>query len=93
MPQYSAQKRWYVPGFVASNQTVGVAAGHRVLLDAERGHVEAVDHVLGGHGQLHRAADRHVQLVDLALAVEVLHLPHPLLADDVDLQRVVRAGA
>ena len=35
------------------------------------------------------AADRHVQLVDLALAVEVLELPHPLLADDVDVQRLV----
>jgi hypothetical protein len=29
--------------------------------------------------------DRHVQLVDLALPVHVLHLPHPLLADDVHL--------
>ena len=35
------------------------------------------------------AADRHVQLVDLALAVEVLELPHPLLADDVDVERLV----
>ena len=41
---------------------------------------------------LHRAADRHVQLVDLALPVRVLDLPHPLLADDVDLHRVRRAA-
>ena len=33
--------------------------------------------------------DRDVQLVDLALAFEVLELPHPLLADGVDLHRLV----
>jgi hypothetical protein len=31
-----------------------------------------------------------VQLVDLALAAHVLRLPHPPLADDVDLHRVGR---
>ena len=34
----------------------------------------------------------HVQLVDLALPVHVLDLPHPLLADDVDLHRAGRAA-
>ena len=33
--------------------------------------------------------DRHVQLVDLALAGHVLDLPHPVLADHVDLHRVL----
>ena len=31
-----------------------------------------------------------MQLVDLALAAGMLRLPHPLLADDEDLQRVGR---
>jgi hypothetical protein len=33
-------------------------------------------------------AERHVQHVDLAPAFHVLELPHPLLADHVDLERV-----
>ena len=37
-----------------------------------------------------RLAERHVQLVDLAPAVAVLELPHPLLGDHVDRQRVGR---
>ncbi len=67
-----------------------VAAGNDVRLHAERGDEVAVDDVLGAHDQLHRPPDRHVQLVDLALPVHVLHLPHPLLADDVDLHRARR---
>jgi hypothetical protein len=51
-----------------------------------------VDHVLAGHGQLDALAQRHVQLVDLALAVRVLRAPHPLFAGDEDLQRVRRGG-
>ena len=58
------------------------------MLDAERGDGKVVDHVLAGHQQLHRAADRHVQGVDLPLPAGVLGLPHPLLADDGDAQRV-----
>ena len=34
--------------------------------------------------------DRNVQLVDLAQAVRLLQLPHPLLADDVDIKRIQR---
>src|SRR6202162_4721121 len=69
-----------------------VAPGHDVFLHAERGHEEVVDHVLGGHREAHGAPDRHVQLVDLALPVGMLDLPHPLLADDGDLDRVVRGA-
>ena len=39
--------------------------------------------------ELHGAAQRDVQFVDLALPFHVLELPHPLLADDVDLERIV----
>ena len=93
VPQYSAQKRWYVARLGRLEPQRSCSGREHVLLDAEGRHVEAVDHVLGGHRQLDRPADRHVQLVDLALALEVLHLPHPLLADDVDLAARRRAGA
>ena len=66
----------------------GVAAGQHVLLHAEGGDEEAVNHVLRGHDQLDVAADGNVQFVDLALAFGVLDLPHPLLGDDVDFGRV-----
>jgi hypothetical protein len=79
VPQYSAQNRWYRPTLSARNV---------VLLDAQRRDVEAVDHVLRSHHQPHVLARGHVQLVDLALAARMLRLPHPLLADDKDLQRV-----
>src|SRR5579862_5162223 len=62
----------------------GVTAGKHVLLHAERGDEEAVDHVLRGHDQLDVAADRDVKFVDLALTFGVFELPHPLLRDDVD---------
>ena len=35
-------------------------------------------------------AERDVQLVDLGPPLGVLRVPHPLLADDVDLQRIGR---
>ena len=41
----------------------------------------------------HRRVDRHVQLVDLALPLAVLELPHPLLADGVDVERFVGHAA
>ena len=67
-----------------------VAARDHVGLHAERRHEEGVDDVLGGRRQPHGPPDRHVQLVDLALPVGVLELPHPLLAHDVDVQGLGR---
>src|SRR5438093_6067612 len=67
-----------------------VSAGHDVLLCAERGNEKAVDHVLAGHHQLDGPADRNMKLVDLSCAFRMLHLPHPLPADDVDDHRVSR---
>ena len=46
VPQYSAQKMWYVPGFVRLEPELGVAPGNRVHLGAERREVQAVQHVL-----------------------------------------------
>src|SRR5450432_22925 len=61
-----------------------VAPGQHVLLDAECRYVKAVDHVHGGHDQLHVLAERYVQRVDFALAFGMFELPHPLLGDYVD---------
>src|SRR5208282_6862090 len=66
----------------------GVAAGKHVLLHAEGRYVETVDHILRSHDQLHVAADRDVQFVDLTLAFGVFELPHPLFRDDVNLGRI-----
>ena len=67
-----------------------VLAGQHVALDAEGRDEEVVDDVLRRHDQFDRRVDRDVQGVDLALAAGVLDLPHPLLGDDIDLQRVGR---
>ncbi len=47
-------------------------------------------HVLRDQRELDRLVDRNVQRVDLVLAARMLGLPHPLLADDVDIHRVGR---
>ncbi len=65
-------------------------ARHHIVLDAERGDKEAVDHVFGRQREFHGLADGNVQFIDLALATRILELPHPLLADDVDIHRVGR---
>ena len=68
-----------------------VAPRNHVGFHAHRGNRKVMDDVFRRHDQLHRPADRHVQLIDFPLAGEVLHLPHPLLADDVDVQRLLRS--
>lgn len=62
----------------------GVAAGEHVLLHAKIGDVEGVDDVLRLHDELHRAVDRHAELVEDVAAL-VLELPRPLAAADLDL--------
>ncbi len=76
-------------GFGRAEPERDVAPGNDVGLDAECRDEHVVNHVLGGRNQTDVPADRNVQLVDLPLAVEMLELPHPLLADDVDVQGVV----
>ena len=63
-----------------------VSARHDVVLDPERRDEEAVDDILRGQHEAHRLADRNVQGVDFALAAGVLDFPHPLLADDENLE-------
>ena len=65
-------------------------SGHDILLDAKRWNEKIMDHILRRQDQLHRPADRDVQLIDFAHPAFVIDLPHPLLADDVNLQRVFR---
>ena len=77
------------PGPGCFEPFTGVLAGHDVGLDAKRRHEQIVNHVFGGHDQFDLAADGHVQFVNLALPGRVLKLPHPLLADDVNLHRVL----
>src|SRR5690625_7881590 len=66
------------------------AAGHCILLDAEGGDEKGVDHILAGKLDHHGTANGHMQGVDLALPARMLDLPHPLLADGADMERVFR---
>ena len=70
-----------------------VASRNDVHFHAECGHVKVVDDVLAAQDQLDVAIDGDVQLVDLFAPGGLLQLPHPLLADDVDVQGIFRGGA
>ncbi len=63
---------------------------HHVHLHPERRHVKIVDHVLAAHDQLYVAVHRDVQLVDLFPSVRLLQLPHPLLPNEIYVQRILR---
>src|SRR5258708_22217344 len=67
-----------------------VPPGHDVGLDPKSGYEHVVNHILCGHDQFDLASDRHVQLVDLALAGAVLKLPHPLFSDHINFECVCR---
>src|SRR6185437_3386570 len=59
--------------------------GNDVVLDPEGWNEEAVNDVLRRHHQPDDLVDWNMQCVDLTLTARMLHLPHPLLADDIDL--------
>src|SRR5260221_11431660 len=80
-------------GFGGIEPERGVTAGQHILLEAECGDEEAVNHVLRRHYQLYVLAGGDVELVDLALAFHVLDLPHPLFSDDIDFGRVCGRSA
>ncbi len=67
-----------------------VTAGQHIVFDAKCGNREIVNHVLGGHDKFDGTADGQVHGVDLVLPPDMLRLPHPLLGDDVNLERRVR---
>src|ERR1700741_3219579 len=70
-----------------------VTARHDVHLDAEGGDVEIVDHVFAAHDELDVAIQGNVELVDFAAAIRLLQPPHPLLADHIDVQRVLGSSS
>src|SRR4051794_20514627 len=86
VPQNSEHSMRYVPGLVALNHTVSYWPGTASCLMAEGGDEESVHDILGGQLQPHRLVDRDVQRINFALAARMFHLPHPLLADPVDLE-------
>src|SRR5262249_33127963 len=70
-----------------------VVAGNDIHLDAEGGDGEVMNYVFAAHDKANIAASGNVDFIDFALAVGLLRFPHPLLADDVDVQRVVGCAA
>src|SRR5579875_1949687 len=65
-----------------------VTAWNDLTFDAEGRNGKAVKDVLRDHGELHRTVDGYVQRINLMLATRVFGLPHPLLANDVDVHGV-----
>jgi len=63
-----------------------VVARDDVHFDAESGDVEIVNDVFAGEDELDVAADGNVKLIDFTAAIGLLNLPHPLLADDVEVE-------
>ena len=70
-----------------------VASRHDVHLDAERRNIEIVNHVFAAQDELDVAIHGNVELVDFAAAIRLLQPPHPLLADHVDVQGILRSGS
>src|SRR5580704_6630894 len=70
-----------------------VVARHNVHLYAESRNEKVVDNVFAGHHELDVAANWNVKFVDLPVAIGLLNFPHPLLADDVDVQGILRRMA
>ncbi len=79
-------------GRVGVEPGLGVAAGQRVLLEAQRRDVEGVDHVPRGEEQAHRPAGRDAEHVGGVGATRVGELPHPLLALNVDVHGPLGRG-
>src|SRR5579862_1461710 len=61
-----------------------------VLLHAECRHKEAVNYILRNQRDLHIATDGNMQSIDLSLTAGMLELPHPLLANAINFQRIHR---
>src|SRR3990167_900186 len=68
------------PDFGGSKPELGVSAGYQVLLHAERGNEEAVEHVLGLHNEPDGPVVLHVKFVYRLLAVVIIKRPEPLLS-------------
>ena len=53
VPQYCAQKMWYLPDMRRREPFHGVAAGDDILLHPERRDKEIMNYILRGHRQLY----------------------------------------
>ncbi len=76
------------PGGHGLEPGLGVAAGQHVLLHAEVGDEEGVDHVPRGHEEPHRTPRGDAQHVDGVRAFGIRELPHPLFRADVHVHGV-----
>src|SRR5437667_10015125 len=70
----------------------GISPGHDILFYSKSWNQKTVDDVLRCHRHCDGAIDRHVQLIDFALALGVLKFPHPLFTDHLHLNRVRRSS-
>src|SRR5262249_3761676 len=61
-----------------------IATGQHIAVQTKGWDKEAVNHILGNEHEPDRSASGNVQRADLALALGMLKLPHPLLGDNVD---------
>src|ERR1700730_9293100 len=75
-------------GFCGTEPHGVVVAGDHVHLYAERWHGEIVNYVLAGHYQPDVAVDRQMHLINFLQAIRLLNLPHPLFADDINVQGI-----
>src|SRR5215475_4183471 len=66
-----------------------VTPRQNVLLETKRRQKKIVDHILRCHHEFDWLPHRHMQLVYFPLPLRVLRLPHPLSADDANLESVV----
>src|SRR5665213_4034417 len=68
----------------------GVAPWNGFTLHAEGGNGKAMENILRDQRHFDRDSRRNMQSVDLMLAAWVLRLPHPLLADYIDVHGIRR---
>src|SRR5436190_8120160 len=62
-----------------------ITARHYIHFGAKRGQIKTVNDILRCQDESHDAANWNMEFIDLPIPFRVLHFPHPLLADDVDL--------
>ena len=70
-----------------------VMARDDVHFHAERGNEEVMNNVLAGHDQAYVPAHRNVQFIYFFQAIGLLRFPHPLFADDVNVEGILRRAS
>src|SRR5271165_3741039 len=62
-----------------------IPTGHHVHLYAECWYIKIVDDIFAPHDQLDVPVHGYVQFVDFLTSIRLLQLPHPLLADYINV--------